>query len=82
MQDIRDILYQYYNIEYQSSLLGEKNDHGTFSVDEALLTHKTNGDQIWILGCINNLTKDFRIEDAKSKQLYIKKFYNCIYRLR
>lgn len=45
LQDIRDILYHYYNIEYQSNLLGEKNAHGTFSVDEALFTHKTNGEK-------------------------------------
>ena len=39
---IKEFLYHYYNIEYQSSLFGEKNAHGTFSIDEALFTHKTN----------------------------------------
>ena len=37
------------------------------NTDNIVVTHKANGDQIWIIGCINNLTKDFRIEAAKNR---------------
>ena len=47
--------------EYRSLPLPDENENGFFSIDESLITHR-NGKQIWLLGIINNSTKDFRIE--------------------
>ena len=58
---IRNIIYKYLKFEYRSSPLADENENGYFSIDESLFAHK-NGKQIWLLGIINNSTKDFRIE--------------------
>ena len=34
LNDILSVIYRYYYIEYQSTILGEKNVHANFSVEE------------------------------------------------
>ena len=62
LNEIRKIFYRYYIIEYQSNLLGERDANNNFSIDESLFTHNLKGEQIWVIGCVNNSTKDFRVE--------------------
>ena len=58
-------------------MLGEKVGHTHFSIDEALFTHNTKREQIWVLGWINNVTKDFRLEVTKNRTREIlKNFLN------
>lgn len=66
-KEIRNIICRYYFILYQSESLGEFNAHEYFSIDESLFTHLKDGTQIWVIGIINNLTKDFRLEATKSR---------------
>ena len=46
---------------YQSEILGPKNSHKNYSVDESLLSHTNAGEHIWIMGIIDNISKDFRL---------------------
>ena len=54
LNEIRKIFYRYYIIEYQSNLLGERDANNNFSFDESLFTHNLKGEQIWVIGCLNN----------------------------
>ena len=60
--DIRNVIAKYFNILYQSELLGPKDSHQTFSSDENLFSNTHIGEQIWVLGIVDNLTKDFRLD--------------------
>ena len=53
-------------IVYASEAISEPNKNWYFSVDERLINHKDNK-QIWLLGIINNSTKEFRIEASYSR---------------
>ena len=80
----RNLIYKYLLREYQTDLLGELNKDGYFSVDESLFGH-CKEHQIWILGIINNTTKDFRLEGAYTRnsstlEKFIKKI--CLGRLQ
>ena len=68
-------------ILYASESISSKNKNEFFSMDESLINHK-KGRQIWLLGVINNQSKEFRIEGtfnrdastiAKFIQNYIEK---------
>ena len=59
---MREVIYQYYLIQYKTETLGNENNHSEYySIDESMFGHKNNK-QIWMLGAINTITKDFRIE--------------------
>ena len=66
------------NIVYETELISEENKREFFSADESLFNHYNN-DQIWLLGVVNNSTKQFRIvgtlsRDANAISKFIKKF--------
>ena len=44
--EIPTVIMKYYNILYQSEILGMKECHKQFSVDESLFSHTDNGDKI------------------------------------
>ena len=66
-KEIRRVIVEYYFILYQSEILGERDAHDYFSIDESLFTHLKDGTKIWIIGIINNANKDYRIEVSKTK---------------
>lgn len=73
--EIRTVITKYYNILYQSEILGMKDCHKQFSEDESLLSHTDNGDKIWVLGIIDNQTKEFRLNiSLKRDQNALKSF--------
>lgn len=77
-KEIRRVIYKYLNIIYQTENIGENNRSEYFSVEEILFAHK-NGKQVWILGCINNYTKEFRLvgtynRDTCSLEKFIRKY--------
>ena len=55
--EIRMFFLKYYNILYQSEILREKD--GKFSIDESLFVTDDENRQIWVIGAIDNITKDF-----------------------
>ena len=58
---IKRVISKYLKIEYQSNFLGELNANKYFSVDESLINH-IDGKQVWLLGIIDNSSKDFHLE--------------------
>ena len=59
-KEIRDVIYRYLFLQYLSETFGDFNNSEYYSVDQSLFRQKSNS-QIWILGAINNNTKDFRL---------------------
>ena len=52
-----------------------KDCHKQFQVDENLFSHTDNGDKIWVLGIIDNQTKDFGLNiSLKRDQNVLKSF--------
>ena len=52
-----------------------KDCHKQFSIDESLFSHTDIGDKIWVLGIIDNQTKDFRLNiSLKRDQNVLKSF--------
>ena len=62
--EIRNVITKYLNISYQSEPFAEKNEHKICSIDESLFVTDQTNNQIWVIGAIDNLTKDFRIDIA------------------
>ena len=62
--EIRNVITKYLNISYQSEPFAEKNEHKICSIDESLFITDQTNNQIWVIGAIYNLTKDFRIDIA------------------
>ena len=60
--EIRKVFLKYYNNLYQSEILGQKDHNGKFSIDESLFSTDEENRQIWVIGAIDNITKDFRID--------------------
>ena len=74
LKELRNIIYDYMHIVYESELFGPKNTHSYFAVDECLFSHK-NGRKIWILGAINTQTTEFRLEATLDRsEITLKKF--------
>ena len=48
-------------IVYQSEEFAKINNWNYYSVDESLFAHDLNQAQIWVLGIIDNTSKQFRI---------------------
>ena len=59
---IRNVIAKYYNLVYKIEILGPKDSNNKYSVDESHISHNKNGEQIWALGIIDNLFKDFRLD--------------------
>jgi len=57
-KEIRNVIYNYYRIVYETEKLGEFNSNHYFSIDESLFGYRNNK-QIWILGTIENEGKGF-----------------------
>ena len=53
-------------IVYETEFLGEENENAFFLVDESLFGH-INDNQFWLLGIINNETRDFLVEFSDSR---------------
>ena len=47
--------------------MGESDSGDYYAIDESLFSHTKNHTQIWVIGIINNRTKDFRIEASTSR---------------
>ena len=60
-------------IQYRSETFGDSNNSDYYSKDESLFGHKNNS-QIWILGGINKLTKDCRLEGLNRDTHNLKNF--------
>ena len=64
---------------YLTDKLGLENKNEKFSVDESVFTKTTKKENVWVLGIINNFTKEFRLEcsikrDEFTLTKFIKKF--------
>ena len=61
-------------------MLGEKDKNRVFSLDESLFLTDKNGNQVWVIGAVDNITKDFRVDMAfKRNEVVLKTFItNCI----
>ena len=75
---MRGIIYRYLYIIYQDKNLGDKDEHKFYSMNVSLICHK-NSHQLWLLGVVDNTTKEFRIEASFSRdtpkiQNFIHKF--------
>lgn len=74
-QKMRNIIYRFYYILYQSEYLAEKISPDYYAIDESFFTHDKNGRQIQVIGIINNVNKDFRLEASIRRDTdTIKKF--------
>ena len=74
---VRETIKKYYEIEYVSEIFGEKNANDVFAIDESLFTHTINNQPVWVIGAINNRTKNFRLETVFNRDSEIlKKFVN------
>ena len=76
--EVRKTIYDYYHLQYEVEPFAEENGNHYFSCDESEFSHDINSDSIWVLGMINNITKDFRIVATKRghtfKRIYYKIF--------
>lgn len=78
-QSIRETIYKYLRFEYLTDKLATENQNQIFSVDESEFTKNAKKENLWVLGIINNQTKEFRLEtsakrDAATMTLFIKNF--------
>ena len=73
--EVRKTIYDYYQIQYEIEPFAEENGNKYFSCDESEFYHDFNNDFLWVLGMINNTTKDFRVVVTKSRDLiHLKEF--------
>ena len=76
---IRETLYYYYLIEYETEDCVLENAHYHYSLEESLFCHDLNGKQIWVLDITENETKNFRVvvsynRDEEILKTFITKF--------
>ena len=72
---IRDILYKYMPFMNLTEKLALKNKNEKFSVDESAFTKTAKKENVWVLGIINNFTKEFRLEcNIKRDEFTLTKF--------
>ena len=76
---IRETLYYYYLIEYETEDFALENAHYHYSVEESLFCHDLNGKQVWVLCITENETKNFRVvvsynRDEEILKTFITKF--------
>ena len=60
-REMRIIIHKYMRFVYETEIFAKENANGFYSIDESLIGHK-NGNQLWLFGAINNISKEFRIE--------------------
>lgn len=72
---IRNIITKYYNLVYQSKILGEQDKNLVFSIDESLFVTDENNNQIWVIGALNNLAKDIRIDISFKRNSEVLKIF-------
>lgn len=65
-QKLRDIIYKYMNIVYDTELINNINKNGIFLVYENLINH--NNRQMWLLGIIKNRNIQFRLVGSLSRE--------------
>ena len=53
---------KYYDIIYQSEIMGEENTNGFYCVDESDFCNDFEGNKQWVLEIIDNFNKDSRME--------------------
>ena len=75
---IREILYDYYNVVYETEPFAIENNDEFFATDESEFTH-LNGDQIWVLNLVNTTTKDFRLVVTKNRNTETLQKFICKY---
>ena len=63
---MRFIIGHYLKYTYNLEKITELNRHDNISVDESLFIHQNNG-QIWVLGFINNNTREIRLEIVENR---------------
>lgn len=60
---------------YLTEKLGLKNKNEKFSVDESAFTKTAKKENVWVLGIINNFTKEFLLEcNIKRDEFTLTKF--------
>jgi hypothetical protein len=59
---VRETIKRYYEIAYVSENFSEVDKKEYFAIEECMMTHNKKNQQVWVIGAINNHTKDFRIE--------------------
>lgn len=62
---IRSVIYIDYIIAYSTEFMGLENGNNFYSTDESLFNHDINGNQLWVLGVIENINKDFSYFNKK-----------------
>ena len=73
-KDIRNIIYKYMKFVYAQEFISKENVGENFSIDESLIGH-VNNKQLWLIGIINNNTKEIRVEASFTRNSYtIKSF--------
>ena len=76
-KEIRNTLKRYYNISYKSEEFSIENGNEYFGIDESMFTHIKYNRQVWVIGIINNRTKNFVIEPVLNRDSDIlKKFFD------
>ena len=56
-------------------MLGEKDKNRVFSIGESLFLTDKNDNQVWVIGAVDNITKDFRVDMAfKRNEAVLKTF--------
>ena len=75
--EIRNI----FNIVYQQRPLGEKDSNKNFSEDESIFYLDENKNQAWVLGEIDNVTKDYRLDVIYTRDKSILNTFITTYRV-
>ena len=61
---IRNVIKRYYQISYKSEEISSNGEIEFYGIDQSLFTNLKNGTQVWVLGIINNRTKNFVIQPS------------------
>ena len=64
---MRKLISKYYKNVYKLELIADENGQDSISVDESLFVHD-EGNQILVIGLINNPTKEIRLSIAKGRR--------------
>lgn len=76
---IRNEIKTYYSISYKSEEFSSIGANEFYGIDESMFTHLKDRTQVWILGIINNVTKNFVIQptisrDSNTLKKFVKQF--------
>ena len=75
----REVIYNYYKIAYKTDYLGTENGNKFYNIDESCFCKDVNGSHLWVIGAIENDTRDFMIilsrdRDANTIKKFITRF--------